>query len=268
MKTTTLALALLLATSLASAATAPAKAEPPPTPTDLTAPASDAVKSATGLATKQLAAGTGTAKPTDADYVKIRFAMWTSDGKLVDFITPQNVAIVAVPKLMPGVREAMVNMVEGERVRAWIPESLGTVRGEPKGGLVIADLELVSIVPTPKTPEDLAAPPADATRTRSGLAYKVLRPGTGTKHPRSNGYVRVHYTGWTTDGKMFDSSVLRGNPAEFGLDGVIAGWREGLQLMTEGEVTRFWIPSKLAYGREAGKPQGTLVFDIELIDVE
>jgi peptidylprolyl isomerase len=78
----------------------------------------------------------------------------------------------------------------------------------------------------------------------------------------------VHYSGWTTDGKMFDSSVLRGNPASFGLDGVISGWTEGLQLMVEGEKTRFWIPAKLAYGHEKGKPQGMLVFDIELIDIQ
>ena len=75
----------------------------------------------------------------------------------------------------------------------------------------------------------------------------------------------MHYTGWTTDGKMFDSSVKRGQPATFGLDEVIAGWTEGVQLMVEGEKTRFWIPQRLAYEGKPGMPAGMLVFDIELI---
>ena len=116
-------------------------------------------------------------------------------------------------------------------------------------------------------PADVAGPPADAIRTPSGLAYKVLQPGTGTRHPRPNSTVTVHYTGWTTDGVTFDSSVTRGQPATFSLDGVIRGWTEGVQMMVEGEKRRFWIPSKLAYDGQAG-PQGMLVFDIELIRID
>jgi peptidylprolyl isomerase len=116
-------------------------------------------------------------------------------------------------------------------------------------------------------PPDVAAPPADAVRTPTGLASKVLTPGTGTRHPRPNSQVRVHYTGWTTDGKMFDSSVARGEPITFGLDGVIPGWTEGVQMMVEGEKRRFWIPAKLAY-EGGGGPPGMLVFDIELLKIE
>jgi peptidylprolyl isomerase len=118
-----------------------------------------------------------------------------------------------------------------------------------------------------KAPPDVAAPPADAVRTPSGLASKVLTPGTGTRHPRPNSQVRVHYTGWTTDGKEFDSSV-GGEPITFGVDGVIPGWTEGLQMMVEGEKRRFWIPAKLAYEGAPSKPQGTLVFDVELLRIE
>ena len=75
--------------------------------------------------------------------------------------------------------------------------------------------------PSIPPPPDVAAPPADAIRTPTGLASKVLSPGTGTRHPRPNSQVVVHYTGWTTDGKMFDSSVARGEPASFSLDGVM-----------------------------------------------
>jgi peptidylprolyl isomerase len=117
-------------------------------------------------------------------------------------------------------------------------------------------------------PPDVAAPPGDAIRNPSGLASKVLTPGTGTRHPRPNSRVRVHYTGWKTNGEMFDSSVTRGEPISFGLDNVIPGWTEGLQMMVEGEKRRFWIPAKLAYEGTPDRPQGMLVFDVELIRIE
>ena len=123
----------------------------------------------------------------------------------------------------------------------------------------------------PKTipaPPDVAAPPADAAKTASGLATKVIKPGTGTAHPRANSKVNVHYSGWTTDGQMFDSSVARNEPISFGLNQVIPGWTEGVQLMVEGEQRRLWIPEKLAYGGQRGAPQGMLVFDVELIKIE
>jgi peptidylprolyl isomerase len=118
------------------------------------------------------------------------------------------------------------------------------------------------------TPPDVAAPPADAEKTASGLASKVLKPGTGTEHPAATSRVTVHYSGWTTDGKLFDSSVQRGEPSTFPLNGVIKGWTEGVQLMVEGEKRRFWIPESLAYGGRPGRPQGMLVFDVELIKIE
>jgi peptidylprolyl isomerase len=116
-------------------------------------------------------------------------------------------------------------------------------------------------------PPDVAAPPADATKTASGLASKVLTPGTGSRHPRPNSEVTVNYTGWTTDGKMFDSSVQRGEPATFSLNQVIPGWTEGLQMMVEGEKRRFWVPESLAYQGQPGQPAGLLVFDVELIRI-
>jgi FKBP-type peptidyl-prolyl cis-trans isomerase len=117
-------------------------------------------------------------------------------------------------------------------------------------------------------PADVAAPPEGATTTSSGLATRVLTPGTGTQHPRANSRVTVHYSGWTTDGKMFDSSVTRGESITFGLNQVIAGWTEGVQLMVEGEKRRLWIPERLAYGGRPGAPKGMLVFDVELIKIE
>jgi peptidylprolyl isomerase len=124
--------------------------------------------------------------------------------------------------------------------------------------------------------DDTAAPPdVAALRTPSGIASKVLRVGLGSRHPEPTSMVTVHYTGWTTDGRMFDTSVGQ-PPPSFSLDGVIPGWTEGVQLMVEGEKRRFWIPGELAYDNmpvpdnmpeDQRPPKGMLVFDIELIRI-
>jgi len=106
--------------------------------------------------------------------------------------------------------------------------------------------------------------------TASGLQYMVLQAGTGTEHPSATDQVKVHYEGKLLDDTVFDSSVKRGKPITFGLNQVISGWTEGVQLMVVGEATRFFIPSEMAYGdRRAGKiPAGsTLIFDVELLGI-
>ena len=133
--------------------------------------------------------------------------------------------------------------------------------------LVAATFSVQAAQSPTDAPPDVKAPPKSAKTTNSGLAYQVIKPGTGKNHPSATSSVTVHYTGWTTDGKMFDSSVQRGKPATFPLNRVIAGWTEGLQLMVEGEKTRFWIPEALAY-RGQRAPYGMLVFDVELLKIE
>ncbi len=106
--------------------------------------------------------------------------------------------------------------------------------------------------------------------TASGLQYKVLQKGTGSEHPGPSDRVKVHYHGTLIDGSVFDSSVDRGEPIDFGLNQVIAGWTEGVQLMVVGEKTRLFVPSELAYGsRGAGSigPDSTLIFDVELLGI-
>ncbi|MEZ8739244.1 FKBP-type peptidyl-prolyl cis-trans isomerase [Photobacterium swingsii] len=110
----------------------------------------------------------------------------------------------------------------------------------------------------------------DVHTTASGLQYQVLQAGTGTVHPKASDKVTVHYHGTLLDGSVFDSSVDRGQPIDFGLNQVIAGWTEGVQLMVEGEKTRFFIPANLAYGNRAiGSipPGSVLIFDVELIKI-
>src|SRR6185369_7466468 len=106
--------------------------------------------------------------------------------------------------------------------------------------------------------------------TASGLQYEVVKEGSGP-HPKATDTVKVDYTGTKIDGTKFDSSVDRGQPATFPLNGVIPGWTEGMQLMPVGSEFKFYIPAKLAYGERGPAqigPNATLVFSVKLIDIE
>ncbi len=243
-------------------------------PTDLNAPI-DVERTASGLASRVLKRGTGTRKPGLNDSVEVHYSGWTLDGKMFDSSVPRGkTSNFGVSKVIKGWTEGLMLMVEGERRRLWIPAELayGLVpkRGSAPAGRLVFDLEVISIKFAPAVPADLETPPASARTTGSGLVYAVLRRGTSDTHPGPASKVEVHYSGWTQDGKMFDSSVTRGKSAVFGVDKVIAGWTEALQLMSPGDRFRMWIPGDLAYGdtpKRPGAPSGTLVFDVELITI-
>ena len=242
-----------------------------PAPPDVAAVPADAQKTKSGLASKVITPGSGNRKPAANDLITAHYTGWTTDGKMFDSsYTRDKPASFPLDRVIVGWRECVQLMTVGEKRRCWIPQALAYKgqAGRPAGMLVF-DVELMDARPSPTSaPADVAQVPGDAQRTPSGLAYKVLTPGTGTRRPSPGSQVTVHYTGWTTDGKAFDSSVVRGTPATFGLDQVIPGWTEGVQLMVEGEKTRFWIPEALAYKGQAGSPKGMLVFDVELIRIE
>jgi len=265
-----LAGALALSTLVLSAQQPPAKPEPIPPPSDVAAAPADASKTESGLASKVLQAGKGDSKPTAKDFVTVHYTGWTTDGKMFDSSyargTPNT---FPVNRVIKGWGEGVQLMVVGEKRRLWIPQELAYngQEGRPKGMLVF-DVELLEIVPSPEVaPPDVAAAPADAQKTPSGLAYKMLKSGKGEAKPSKTSRVTVHYSGWTTDGKLFDSSVMRGQPATFALNEVIDGWTEGVQLLSPGDKARFWIPERLAYKGQRGMPPGMLVFDVELIRV-
>ena len=111
---------------------------------------------------------------------------------------------------------------------------------------------------------------ADAFEITPGLSAKILRRGYG-RAAEAGDYVEVHYTGWLTDGTLFDSSVVRGEPVTFPLNRVIPGWTEGLQLMPVGSKYKFYIPSSLAYGANGPPsigPNATLIFEVELLGIQ
>ena len=247
-------------------------------PADVAAAPADAKKTASGLAYKVLRPGDG-AKPTAEATVKVHYTGWqSSDGKMFDSSAKRGQpASFPLNRVIKGWTEGLQLMAKGGKTRFWIPAGLayGEVSERPGGpaGMLVFDVELLEFTEpvAVAVPADVAAAPADAKKTASGLKYKVLTAGKGTRKPAATETVEVHYSGWTTDGKMFDSSVKRGQPATFPLNRVIKGWTEGLQLMVEGDKTRFWIPADLAYGEtpaRPGAPAGLLVFDVELLSIK
>ncbi|TNF71425.1 MAG: peptidylprolyl isomerase [Acidobacteria bacterium] len=246
-----------------------------PAPPDVAAPPADAEVTTSGLASKVLEAGTGTDHPSATDLVEVHYTGWTTDGKMFDSSVVRGKPIgLPLDAVIEGWTEGVQLMVVGEKRRLWIPEELAYAgqAGKPAGMLVF-DVELLRFQERekppnlPTAPATVSRPPGDAEFTKSGLASKVLQAGTGTEHPTAKSNVTVHYSGWTTDGKLFDSSVVRGEPATFPLNRVISGWTQGLQLMVVGEKRRFWIPEELAY-QGTRPPFGMLVFDVELISFE
>ncbi len=252
---------------VASAAFAQATMKTIPAPPDVTAAPADAAKTKSGLASKVTKPGTGKTHPSRTDLVTVHYSGWTTDGKMFDSsVARGEPTTFPLDRVIAGWTEGVQLMVTGETRRLWIPEALAYQGKRDPKGMLVFDVELISYVAPPTAPSDVKAPPSDAKKTASGLAYKSLSPGVGTKRPAASSEVTVHYTGWTTDGKMFDSSVTRGEPATFPLNGVIAGWTEGVQLMVEGQKMRFWIPESLAYKGQQ-PPFGMLVFDVELLKI-
>jgi FKBP-type peptidyl-prolyl cis-trans isomerase len=254
----------------------PGAADPRKAPRDVAAPPDDAAKTPSGLASKVLRPGMGTEHPHRWDEVKVHYTGWMTNGRMFDSSEASGPATFRLQDVIAGWTEGVQQMVVGEIRRFWIPAKLayGETPVQPGGpsGMLVFDVELLNIIPGKKpieTPRDVAAPPKNATTIASGLAYVTLTKGDGKQHPHPTDRVRVHYSGWTTDGKLFDSSVARGEPTEFRLNGVIRGWTQGVQLMVVGDKTRFWIPGELAYGNVSrpGLPSGMLVFDIELLEI-
>ncbi len=249
----------------------------PPIPEDVAAPPASALALPSGMKYVVEKPGTGKDRARFFDSVTFNFTGWDAEGRMIQTTeTSKHAQNTAPYKQSPAFAEILVTMVEGERVRLWTTsERLGTngkaiVAG---AGPLCYELELATIgkgVEPPPVPADVAAPPPTAKRTPKGVAYVVLKAGTSKQHAAPDDRVRVHYTGWrAADGRMFESSVVRNEPVEIGVGSPpVAGWTEPLELMTPGDKYRVWVPEELAYKATPGRPQGMLVFEIELLEIK
>jgi len=242
---------------------APSRAEPaaaPPSIEEISAPPAAAMRTASGVATVVLRKGSGTQRPRPSDLVTVHYVGWTASGQVFDSSVqrgaPDTLPLGSAPRAW---REGVADMTVGEKRRLWIPASLGVPgkAGQPPSA-VVYDVELLAIAAQPVAPLDLAAPPADATTTSTGLAYKRLVEGTGKVHPTDANLLVVHYTGWTASGELIESSVAHGRPAERALAAMMPGWAEALRLMVEGDKVRLWIPA----------PRGLVVYELELVAIK
>jgi peptidylprolyl isomerase len=260
-----LALAALLA--MPAAALDPIR---PPQPLD--APPANAIETASGMSYIVVKAAPAPARTVAGEFIEFRIDLWSADGVTRASAREsgaRTVAVRALAREQPGIARALLSTPIGETRRWWIqPERMRPGYPGMPDLLHVADVTVVAEADPLKAPPDLAAPPADAQRTASGLVYRVVTRGAGGPHPGPGSTIRIDYTGWSADGRAFDSSLTTGAPAVFPLAGLIDGWQEGVPLMSRGDTFRFWIPGHLAYdgNPSPGAPSGQLVFDITLHD--
>jgi len=248
----------------------------PAPPDDVAKPPANAAALPSGTKFVVIHPGTGKDKARQFDNVTYTYTVWDTDGRMID-ADHQKPRTEPPYKQAVGLWEMMTSMTAGERTRFWVDAEkmvLSGVKPLPvQHGLVCIEVEVLQIGKAdhepPPTPPDVAKPPDGVKKTAKGVFYRLVKagPGKDPRHPEATNTVKVNYTGWTTDGRMFDSSALRGEPATFSLGGVIAGWTDGIPVMTIGDHVRFWIPEELAYKGAAGKPAGMLVFDVELLEI-
>ena len=245
----------------------------PKTPEDVGKPPKSAKKEKNGVVWKKVkTAGKSAEKPRPWDALELAYTGWDATGKIIDSSEIHGKPVkMPVDGLPPVFAEAVPELAVGERARLWFPgELLGKGPSAPTG-TVTFEVEVTGVTrleEPPPAPPDVAKPPPDAQQTGKGVFYKVLQKGTGTQKPSSSDQVTVHYTGWTTDGKRFDSSIPEGKPRQFRVTGVIAGWTDALLEMVVGDKWRVWIPEELAYKGAPNRPQGMLVFDVELLGID
>ncbi|MEO8549920.1 MAG: FKBP-type peptidyl-prolyl cis-trans isomerase [Kofleriaceae bacterium] len=249
----------------------------PPVPPDVQAAPPTAETTKLGSKLVVVRPGTGTTKAKPWDSVTYNYTAWDATGRMFETTEMKKRPSKISPyRQSAALEDVLTSMTAGERIRVWTTGEKMATNGKPAPGVptgpVCYEIELLTIEPgvePPPAPPDVAKPPGDAQKTAKGVFYRVLAHGKGGGvHPKPTDAVKVNYTGWSTDGRMFDSSVVKKEPAEFSLQGVVAGWTDGIQLMQAGDKFRFWIPEELAYKGVAGRPQGMLVFDIELLEIK
>ena len=242
---------------------------------------------ASGLQYEVLSEGPASGvSPKETDLIDVHYVGTLIDGLEFDSSRARGAAArFPLNQVIPGWTEGVQLMSEGDRYRFFIPPDLAYgEQGTPGGPIgpneaLIFDVELIKVTSADRNAESAAKFMAENGKksgvktTASGLQYEVLTEGkAGGKQPTDASKVSVHYEGKLVDGSVFDSSYQRGEPIEFPLNAVIPGWTEGVQLMSEGDKFRFYIPPALGYGAQGtpGGPIGpneALIFEVELLKV-
>lgn len=202
-------------------------------------------------------------------FVEFEAQLKGPDGKPISgpWFGRQTLALAKVKREYPSLARMLLLSPAGEK-RRWLL-SQDHVPAGAKPGSYRLELKVLGYPDLLKAPDTLNAPPATAVTTPSGLRYLVLKKGKGGPKPTLQSVITIDYTGWDRMGRMFDSSLPRGEPATFPLSALIPGWQEGVPLMSPGDTVRFWIPGALAYDPLPGdNPKGPLVFDITLHSFE
>jgi FKBP-type peptidyl-prolyl cis-trans isomerase len=237
---------------------------------------SEVITEDSGLQYQVIRAGDGASPPDASALVKMDFEVYLVTGDVLwstyETGEPAEVSLQGMPE---GMVAGIIAMKEGGKRKLIIPHELAFGSGGqniPPNATIIMDVELHNVVDYQALPDVLPGEPivGDAVQTASGLTYYELEIGEGEVPANAQTKVKVHYTGYLVTGDTFDSSVERGAPATFALDGVIAGWTEGVGSMRVGGRRKLVIPYGLGYG-ETGNgripPRATLIFDVELLEI-
>lgn len=255
---------------------APSATAQPTTPVQTSIEGLKEVKTESGLKYWDIKVGDGAAVEPGSK-VTVHYSGWLTDGFLFDSSVQRGQPYTtSLNKVVKGWTEGIGSMKIGGKRRLEIPPGLGYgTRGNPPkippDATLIFDVELISAVAPPPQPKQMSVEGITPVTTPSGLKYWDLKVGDGPS-PQPTSSVTVHYTGWLTDGTMFQSSVQQGQPITMPLNQFVQGWKEGVGSMKVGGKRRLEIPYELAYG-EGGKPptippKANLIFEVELISIK
>ncbi len=240
----------------------------------LAKPATGVVEVMPGLAFMVLKKGLEAETIDPFKVIRTRSDVWKADGTQTGSVEDglSTSQLRQVRKSLPFFATILESMPVGERRRWWISSDL-----VPEGSRAfekadyVMEIEIVDVLDPLPAPRNVAAIPKAAAVTSEGIGILTLRAGDQTTYPELKSTIVVHYSGWTTDGRMFDSSRLREATASFPLDRLITGWQLAIPKLSKGEMARIWIPGTLAYDNREDRPfapKGMLVFDVELIEIE
>lgn len=228
-------------------------------------PPTAAKTTSSGLSFQVLKEGAGDERPALQDRVRVEYLGWSTKGPFDSTKKSGGTEVFEMKGVIAGWTEALRDMRVGERRRLWLPDKLAYPNLRANPTTWVFEVELLEILrgqSPPPAPADVAAAPADATKTDSGLAFKLIAKGGGADRPNAWDRVQLRYVGWTSAGALVESSS--GKAKSFAVATVMPGWREALRLMAAGDRALVWLPEALTHNAHGG----SVVYDLTLVSVE